>query len=65
MSEDIIVRLERWPNEAHEINNWGPQLNALLADAVAEIKRLRALAGAVTPGESFGEIRDATKKPRA
>ena len=131
MSEDVVARLERWQNEPHEPNNWGPQLNTLLADAIADIRRLRVVAGevpwderfmyppngpdkvdiglmrkiatgdvppldhfiprdwrpgaiahllytsaeelaylrplvgAVSPGESFSEIRDATKKPSA
>ena len=32
---------------------------------VSELDRLQRLAGAVSTGESFGEIRDATKKPSA
>lgn len=58
---DIVIRLRAWarhrvgnavkmPNDG----NWGDLLNADLEEAIAEIERLRSLAGAVTRGD--GEL---------
>ena len=63
MSEDIVNRLEKWaslkvgdplPEELIPVDgNWGPPLTALLNDAIAEIKRLRIVAGEVPWNERF------------
>jgi hypothetical protein len=42
-------------------NGWGSQFSAMCRDAAAEIRRLRSLAGAVSQGPSFQEIRTASK----
>ena len=57
---DIIDRLKRWYDGA---NAWGPELTADLKAAVAEIERLRRLAGAVSDGESFLDMRKAARMP--
>ena len=58
---DIVERLRKWDSETHEPNTWGPPLTKLLNDAADEIERLRRLAGAVSPGESFSDLRKAAK----
>ncbi len=60
---DIVERLERWavlkvgePVPVSE-ENWGDRLSADLRDAIAEIKRLRSVAGAVSTGRDLAELR--------
>ena len=62
---DIIDRLKRWYDGTNDYrtNDWGPELTADLKAAVAEIERLRRLAGAVSDGESFLDIRKASRAP--
>ena len=63
---DIVERLHAAinnPQEEFPVNAWGPIVTALFSDALKEIERLRRLAGAVSPGESFNDIRRAAKTP--
>ena len=65
--DDILIRLRKWasieagervPFElAADPNGWGPALTGVLQDAIAEIERLRGLAGAVSAGADFTTIR--------
>lgn len=50
---DILERLKGWAS----IQADGSQIGADLREAVAEIERLRALAGAVSAGPSLAEIK--------
>lgn len=61
---DILDRLKRWAalksGDMPEFVgkwNWADDLNADLVDAIAEIARLRSLAGAVSDGQSLAEIK--------
>lgn len=38
-------------------NDWGQELHQDIVDAIDEIKYLRSVAGAVTKGESFADIK--------
>lgn len=60
MKPDVLDRLNRWASfQQGEImpNNWGPELHADLVDAIAEIERLRSIAGAVSDGPSMADIK--------
>ena len=41
---------------------WGPQLAAVLERAIAEIQFLRGMAGVVSQGESFAEIKEKARE---
>ena len=62
MERDILDRLRKWASYrtgdiVGDGGNWGEALTADLNDAIAEIERLRRLAGAVTDGDDFATIR--------
>lgn len=64
---DVLERLRKWAAmKQGELmpDNWGPALSVDLCDAVAEIEYLRSLAGAVTPGQSFTEMREGLRGRR-
>ena len=63
--KDIVEELRNIaagdPIGAMKINEWGKQIADIAERAIAEIQFLRGMAGAVTQGESFGEIKKAAK----
>ena len=63
---DIVERLHAAinnPQEEFPVNAWGPIVTALFSDALKEIERLQRLAGAVSSGESFLDMRKASRTP--
>ena len=68
---DIVSRLRELaatkagesPPEWFSSPNWAEAMSVLLREAADEIERLRRLAGAVTQGEGFRDIREQTKRP--
>lgn len=68
---DILDRLRRYaalrpgdmfPSDLGGPNGWGPPLTAVMNDAIAEIVRLRGLAGAVSDGNDFATIRHVIRR---
>jgi hypothetical protein len=64
---DIVAKLDLlgslklgdpFPDELGGPDDWGPPISKLANDAAAEIRRLRRLAGAVSEGPSFAEIKE-------
>jgi hypothetical protein len=58
---DVVDELRRWAalrvGDPIPTNGWGEPLTALFNEAIAEIERLRSLAGAVTRGPSLADIK--------
>lgn len=63
---DVLSRLEKYANlkvgqeippELGGPGGWGPPLTETIKDAIAVIRNLRAVAGAVSPGESFQDLK--------
>lgn len=64
MKSDVLERLAKWAEfkQGETMpNNWGPELHQDLLDAIEEIKFLRSVAGAVTQGQSFADIKRETR----
>ncbi len=61
--KDIVEELRNIasgdPAGVMKINQWGEQIKSIADRAIAEIQFLRGMAGAVTKGESFADIRKA------
>lgn len=55
---DIVERLQ----VAIQAESWDPVAKVMFRDALAEIERLRRLAGAVSQGESFAEVRQQVRR---
>ncbi len=59
--KDIVEELRNIaagdPAGVMKINQWGEQIKSIADRAIAEIQFLRGMAGAVTKGESFADIR--------
>lgn len=64
---DLVTRLrahaKKFDQGPPDGIGWG-HICADCADAADEIERLQRLAGAVSPGESFQELRDQAKTPQ-
>lgn len=61
---DVLGRLQKWVDFDLKVGdrvpgpiNWGPTLTADIKDAIAEIERLRSIAGAVSDGPSMADIK--------
>ena len=63
--KDIVEELRNIaagdPDGVMKINQWGEQIKGIAERAIAEIQFLRGMAGAVTKGESFADIKKAAR----
>lgn len=56
-SIEVLTPGQKIPEWANQPNGWGGALSAMCKEAREEIERLRSLAGAVSQGQTFAEIR--------
>jgi delta 1-pyrroline-5-carboxylate dehydrogenase len=60
---DLVARLRTFEVQDDVSDSNADMIKGLMREAADEIERLQRLAGAVTAGESFSEIRRHVKRP--
>lgn len=67
--QTLPEQLERWgrldQHELMQMDGWAPMVTLLMRESAKEIVRLRGMAGAVTDGQSFADIRRIAKSTTA